>query len=168
MISEGQQVTYVGDDAMTGVGTRGSCLSMTGSSHAHVLWVEGAKTGVVEIVMVDDLLPYRTGHRAVGPSLAAEQMQDSLDMPPLTTVAARDTYDDLGEDGLITALDEHGHLAVLASYAEEAIGYVASRIRQDPGFGAVLSQLDADEADALAQRVASTVIADMVIGEVES
>lgn len=157
MISEGSKVVYVGDDPMVGVGTLGFVLSHAGANSNHVKWMGGIREGSIDLIPVEELISYREGQQVVG---SARHLEETLDYQQgLVTVAVRDTYDDLGEDGLITALDEAGHLATLSSYASRAIANLSRDIRQDPALGAVLGQLDDEEADSLIVRVASQLLA---------
>lgn len=156
-MSEGQKVAYVGDDVMVGVGTLGKVLASAGSAQ-HVQWLDGARTGQVDLIPADDLVPYRMAQRNEDGSVAA-QFEATLDMPSMVTVSVRDTYDTYGEEGLLNALDDAGHLATLSEYANDAISTVAGRLRQDPTFALVLGQLDEFEAESLLVRVAVGLLA---------
>lgn len=161
-MNEGQQVTYVGDDPVIGVGSRGRILSMAAGGSAHTQWATGSRLGEVDLVFVDDLLPYRAG------STYAEDTASQIDQSfqvPLVSSGIREAMDEQGEDGVLTMLDEAGHLAVLAEYADEAYGYVKTRIKQDPGLNQVLAQLDDVEAQALVSKIASILMADLVTEE---
>lgn len=159
MIVEGQSVSYVGDDPMIGVGTRGSVLSVSGSS-VHVQWQAGVRVSEIDLIPVDDLIPYR--RTVLAEDSPAAQIEQSFEVAPLISVAVRETYEDQGPEGVVAALDEAGHLSMLSEYANEAVGYVAMRIRQDPTFQIVLAHLDESEGEALAQTVASALIAEYV------
>lgn len=156
-MNEGQRVAYVGEDTMVGVGALGKVLASAGSSQ-HVQWLEGDRAGQVDLVPNEDLVDHRTAKQAAGTSVAAE-FEDALDVPAILSVAVRETYDNYGEEGLLNALDEAGHLATLSEYAGEAISHVAGRLRQDPDFSAVLGQLDEFEAESLLIRVAVNLLA---------
>lgn len=157
MIVEGQKVTYAGDtDPYNEVGAHGKVVALSGTA-AHVMWTDGPKTGAVDLVEQFELLPDRSA--AFTQSVAAS-FDAALDLPDNSVVAVRDTYDEQGEEGLVTALNEAGHLAMLSAYVEEAASHLASRIREDPALGTVLSQLEADEADSLVGKVASVLLTD--------
>lgn len=160
MIAEGSKVAYAGDDPFQDVGSLGKIVSLSGSC-AHVLWQDGPKVGMIEMIALDDLLP-RTEDRSRQATTVQEGFESSLDMPGMPVLAVRDTYDEDGEDGLVTALDEAGRIATLAEYAEEAISQVAARIRTDPGLVEVLGQLESDEANSLVDRLAGLVLMDRV------
>lgn len=147
---DGQQVTYVGDggDGLH-LGDRGQVLAVVGSG-SHVLWRTGVLHGQVTLVENEDIV--REGRAQTVEAAVA----DALDSP-LVTVAVRETYDESGEAGLLNALNEAGHLAAFTQIAEEAAGFIASRIRRDPAFRAVLAHLDGDEGDRLVT-LASTVL----------
>lgn len=163
---EGQRVAYAGEDSLRiGLGSRGKILSSGGSS-AHVMWYEGTSAGQVSLVDMDDLVPDRQGRYKTssldphGDSMA-DQFDNSLSEPinahqaGMEVLAVRETYDSYGEDGLLNALAEAGHIAPLTHYAEEALAYVATCLRHDPGLGEVLAQLDEGEKESLLVRVAS-------------
>ncbi len=152
MMSEGSRVVYVGDDPMVGVGTQGKILSHGGTGYEHVQWASGSRMGTVDPIAVEDLIPHR-GTTVAG--IAAPGFEDSLGYESTLHVAVRDTYDDLGEDGLLNALDEAGHIATLSAYADDALMAFASRVRQDPDFSHILSHLDDQEAEGLVSRVVS-------------
>lgn len=163
MIVEGGKVIYAGDtDPFQEVGARGKVVALAGTA-AHVQWTTGPKQGSIDLVETFELLPDRTGKEAT--SQPVNSFDNALDMPRLVTVAVRDTYDDLGEDGLVNALSEAGHLAMLSEYVDEAVGHLAARVRQDPALGDILSQLEPDEADGLVGRVASLLLTDRLTEE---
>lgn len=164
MIVEGMRVAYAGDsDPFQDVGSLGRVLSLSGSA-AHVQWEDGPKRGDIDLVDLNDLVEQRRTAGAA-PSFADTAFADTLDVPSIPALQVRATYDEEGEEGLLTALSESGRLGVLAEYAEEAVGIVATRIRQDPEFSMVLSQLDPDEASSVVSRVASLVLRDRISEE---
>lgn len=163
MIVEGSKVAYAGDtDPFQEVGSLGKVIALSGDA-AHVQWLTGPKSGSIELVQQYELVPDRSQQQAQHQALAGPQMNSfdhALDMPATETISVRATYDDLGEEGVVNALSETGHLAMLTEYVDDAVGYLASRVRQDPGLGIILAQLEADEADALVGRVASLLLSD--------
>jgi hypothetical protein len=166
MIVESSSVAYAGDDPFQDVGSIGKVVALAGSG-AHVMWQSGPKVNMVELVDMNDLVEHRGGKQAAQAQMRAQAFTDtafadSLDIVALPSLQVRATYDEEGEDGLLTALSEAGRLAVLAEYAEEALGLVAGRIRNDPEFSVVLAQLEPDEAATLLSRVSSLVLRDLV------
>lgn len=161
MIVEGMRVAYAGDsDPFQDVGALGKVLSLSGGC-AHVLWESGPKANSIDLIDLNDLVEHGRASRmaaAAAQTFSDNAFADTLDMPAIPTLQVRATYDEEGEEGLLTALSEAGRLAVLAEYAEEAISLVAARIRQDPEFSGVLAQLDPDEANGVVSRVASLVL----------
>lgn len=156
MISEGGKVTYAGDtDPFNVVGSLGRVVSLSGTG-AHVQWLTGPKTGQFDYVETFELVQPGAAHEA---SMEAA-FDNTLDMPATEGISVRACYDETGEEGLVTALNESGHLAMLADYVDEAVGHLATRIRTDPTLGDVLSQLETDEADSLVGRVASLLLND--------
>lgn len=135
MIVEGSFVSYVGDEVDgLAVGNRGKVLSST-TGASHVIWRDGARAGEVTFVKEGDLVVSRT----------AAQDESVFESGHLVSVAVRQTYDHGGKVALLNALNDEGHLATCAPFAEEAMQLVASRIRQDPSFSEVLARLDPDE-----------------------
>lgn len=162
MIVEGAKVAYAGEDPFQDVGSIGKVVSLSGSC-AHVLWEDGPKVGMIEMIDQYDLVPHRANTAAPRRvATVADGFEATLDMPGMPVLAVRATYDEDGEDGLVAALNEAGKIAVLAEYAEEALSHVATRIRQDPGVTEVLAQLEPDERDSLVDRLASLVLIDRV------
>lgn len=169
MIVEGSKVAYAGDtDPFQEVGSLGKVIALSGDA-AHVQWLSGPKSGSIELIQQYELVPDRSQQqgqqgqqdqqRALVGSLM-NSFDNALDMPASETISVRATYDDLGEEGLVNALSEAGHLAMLSEYVDDAVGYLAARVRQDPGLGDILAQLEADEADGLVGRVASLLLSD--------
>lgn len=144
MLREGAAVSYCGDVGVNrpAIGDTGQVLVTAGDS-AHVMWTSGARVHQVDFVNVNDVAPARNARQA---SVASE-MDDSLAFGPMVTVAVRDTYDEQGPDGLLTALNEAGHLAGLVDIADHALSAVTAQIRQDEAMASVLANLDEAEAD---------------------
>lgn len=156
MIVEGTKVTYAGiADPFVEIGTPAKVLALSGVA-AHVQWLGGAKQGGIDLVDLNDLVPFRADY-ATGPVgvTASREFDEALDMPATPVLRVRATYDDTGEEGLVTALAESGHLALCSEYVDEAVGLIATRIRHDPNFSAVLGALEADEAEGLVGKVAA-------------
>lgn len=169
MIVEGMAVAYAGDDPFQDVGSLGKVVALSGSA-AHVMWQSGPRINTVELVDLNDLVAHRGAKEAQQARMQAQAFTDTafadtLDMPAIPMLQVRATYDEDGEEGLLSALSEAGRLAVLAEYAEEAVGLVATRIRNDPEFASVLAQLDPDEAASVVSRVASVVLRDRISEE---
>lgn len=162
MITEGKKVAYAGDDPFQDIGSVGRVVAMAGSG-VHVMWETGPKTATLELIDINDLVERGSvGVTASGtPASTSAQYDLSLEMmgPGLQVRAA---LDEAGTDGLITVLAESGHLAVLADYAEEAVGLMAARIRQDPGFIDVLAQLDPEEQNTLVAKVSTQMLAECI------
>lgn len=157
MIVEGSKVTYAGDDPFTEVGSVGKVIALSGSA-AHVQWASGS----IDLVEQHELLPAHQGSMA--PTTLAASFDNALDMPGIG-IQVRATYDEHGEEGLLNTLAESGHLAVLSEYVDEAVNYLASRIRIDPTFRDVLAVLEPDEASALVGKVASQILTDRITEE---
>lgn len=134
---EGGRVTYVGSeydgDRLT-IGDQGKVLS-NGGSASHVIWASGERQGAITLTNNGDLLPM-------------EQENPYQAQGHLVSLSVRQVYDRRGETGLYRVLAEEGHLSALAPAAEEALGIVTARLREDPAVQEVLASLDDDEGDA--------------------
>ena len=155
-MNEGQKVAYAGDsDPFNEVGSLGRVVALSGTC-AHVQWTSGPKTGQIDLVEQFELVPDR---KVV--SAQASSFDQALDMVGTTeTIQVRATYDEQGEEALVNALSEGGHLATLSPYVEDVVGLLATKVRQDPILGGVLAELEADEVDSLVHRVAAVLLND--------
>lgn len=150
MIREGKKVSFVGDeDGGLKVGDRGRVLSASGDS-SHVLWSTGARSGEVTLVPDLDLVVGSQSQMAYEDTFSGS----------LVTIAVRDTFDAAGPVGLLNALNEEGHLATFAQYAEEALQSVAARITQDPSMREALSHLEPEEQGEFVTLAASVLLRD--------
>jgi len=116
--------------------------------------------GGVDLVPVDSLSQGQTmGNTAV--AMASEinaQFDASLDVEASQTTAVREAYEAYGEDGLLTALNEAGHLATLTPYVEEALGGLTASLRHDPGLSVALGFLEETERETVLSSVARTLL----------
>lgn len=160
MITEGRRVKYAGDDPFQDVGSFGRVVALSGMA-AHIMWENGPKSGSLELTDLNDLIEVEAGQLAASgtPLSTSAQYDLSLDMMN-PGIEVRATLEEGGVEGLLNTLSESGHLAVLAVYADEAIGMLAARIRQDPGLIDVLSQLSPEEETSLVAKVASSMLAE--------
>lgn len=142
-IRDGQTVSYIGPgNGGIDLGDTGKVLS-AGATGSHVLWSTGVLTN--QIVLVDNLDLAPMGRQA-----SLDGLDDSLDVvDAMSFSAARNAYDLGGEVGVLNQMAEEGLLAAFGSIAEDAYEFIAGRVRQDPSFRAVTSQLDDDEGEAL-------------------
>lgn len=151
MIREGAKVSYVGDGVEhLAVGDRGRVVSANPES-SHVRWETGARTGSVDLVENIDLVV-----GAKEPTGAYDDFEGS----GLVAVAVRDTYDVAGPVGLLNALNDEGHLATFAQYAESALQSVAAQITTDPSMREVLGHLEPDEQSSFVSLAASVLLRD--------
>lgn len=153
MFYDGQHVSYVGLDPQR-IGDRGRVLQAEAHG-AHVLWISGALNNQVVYTDGMDMAPLsRVSNHQDG-------LEDSLEVGEYTAhTAVRVAYDDGGEVGVLNYMAEQGYLAAFASIADETLSFVASRIRQDPGFAVVAAQLDDDEAADLVRLAAAVLMRD--------
>jgi hypothetical protein len=126
---------------------------------SHVQWVTGARAGNVTLIPNEDIAAQGSSRTAVH-----DELDESLEYGSLVSIAVRDVYDIDGETGVVEAMNEAGHLASLARFAEEAVSVVAAQVRTSPAFEAVLSQLEPEEADAIVTTAAASLLRD-ALGE---
>jgi hypothetical protein len=74
--------------------------------------------------------------------------------------AAREVFDEAGPAGLLSAMHACGDLVCFASIAEEAVDFVAARLREDPQFAHTLAALDDPDADSLVSLASSVLLRD--------
>lgn len=152
MIPEGSHVSYVGDgfgrEAGLAIDDRGKVVAST-PTHSHVSWRTGALQGEITLVSNTDLVIARQ----------AVERDDSLE-GSLVATAVQQTYDRGGARKLLSSLVDEGHTAGFAAIADEVFAVVASRIRQDPSFRAVLSQLSPDAGDDLVSLASASLLRD--------
>lgn len=152
MIPEGSDVRYVGDgvgrEAGLALDDRGRVVSST-PTHSHVSWRTGALAGNIALIDNLDLVAVRT----------VAMTDDSLDTP-IVAIAARQVYEEGGAKRLLGSLVDGGHTSGFAAIAEEVFSVVASRIRQDPSFRAVLAQLDGESGDDLVSLASISLLRD--------
>lgn len=150
-LSDGARVSYVGDETDgRALGDRGHLLVRQGSL-GHVKWDDGTIT------------PHRMDFLAKahgGPSVPhqrRDELDDSLDVGPIHATGVRGTYDTEGSPGVLNALSSSGALVAFPSIAEDALAFVAQRIRQETVFRQAATELDDDETEDLV-RLASAVL----------
>lgn len=158
MLREGDVVSWVGTGAPGGpaVGDVGRVASSSGNS-GHVLWTTGSRSGRVDLVAEWDVVPAPTVPKT-GHSVTAS-LTDSLSMDGVHT-AVRDTFEESGPAGLLSAMHALGDLACFATIAEEALILVATRLREDPQFAHTLAALDDPDADSLVSLASSVLLRD--------
>lgn len=152
---DGDRVSYVGfpDNGLV-LSDRGRVVSVNGES-SHVLWATGARIDRIDLIEDQDLVVVKASLNTISAQLA-----DSLGMGPLVRLAVRETLEETGEAGLLNALNDFGHLGGLAQIAEDALEFVASRLRTDEAFAEVLSQLDEPEGSSLVSLASSVLLRD--------
>lgn len=164
MIAEGQRVLYAGDaDPFNEVGAPGKVIAMSGEA-AHVQWTGGPKQGAIELMEPHEIVADRQqasaalggDHAYFEASLAVASAGDA------TRMQVRASYDEHGEDGAISTLDESGVMAMLAAYAEGAHLDLLGQIHADATMRSALAGLAQDERDVVVAKVAATLLADVL------
>ncbi len=152
MIREGAKVAYTGPetDGLI-VGDKGRVVLADGNVF-HVLWSTGA--------MQHQSTPHYEGSLVTYSAISNDMLDDSLDLGGLSTFSARKSFDAGGEAQVVAEMNEEGHLASFADIAEEALVMVAARVRQDPSFRVVASELDEEEADGVVRYASACLIRD--------
>lgn len=145
---EGQHVIYVGEER-EGIrpGDQGRILMTASATAMHVQWETGDRASSVYLVDSGDLSV--RGHVSSLLPQAEADDADSLEYQSLSSFAARRSYDSGGEVGLLEDMAAMGHLECFGGLAEEVCDFVAGRLRTDPAFRSVLSQLDEPEGESL-------------------
>jgi hypothetical protein len=151
MLTDGQPVTYVGVDPQR-IGDRGRVLQGE-QGGAHVLWQTGARLNNIEWTDDEDLAPF-------GKVAHVDGLDDSLEYGIVSTSAVRQAMEDGGEVAVLNFMAEHGHLAGFQAIAEEALQFIAARIRAEEAVRSVTAQLDEDEAAALVSLAAHVLVRD--------
>lgn len=153
---EGSDVSYVGPGEL--FGSQGLFLASANAYAGHVKWATGPRAGRIELVDGEDLVTVHKGQMVVhGGGRFRDDLEDSLEVG-LPVLAARHIQDAEGTMGLLSRMASQGHLSGFAGVAEEALAHVAHRVRQDPGIREITAQLDEDEAEALVQLAAHSLI----------
>ena len=153
MIREGSKVAYTGpsQDGLV-VGDRGRVILSDGDV-VHVMWATGSKQHQATPLYESSLVVLSGGTRGDG-------LDDSLDVGGLVTFSARLSYDTGGAVQVVSELSDQGHLASLSDIAEDALTLIASRLRQDPSFRVIASDLDDEEAEEVIRYASACVIRD--------
>lgn len=148
MIAEGSRVAYAGvpTDGLD-IGDEGRVLSAEARA-CHVQWRTGRRKNEIDFVSDLDLVV-----QAATPSELAESFESGL-----VAFAVREVADRQGPIGVLARMSRDGHCAAFEEIAEEALGYVATKLREDPSFTEVLSHLEADEGDELVSIAAEALL----------
>jgi hypothetical protein len=168
MFVEGQKVVYAGEvDPFNEVGSLGRVVSSSGEYAAHVQWTSGPKVGQIELVDANDIVHDRNQTEALlsqsQPFLAGlQQSHPEAQQVTLPGLQVRAAYDAHGEAGAVTALDETGVLAVLATHAEEVVSMLVGKVGADAHMRAAMAGLEVDEQDVVVTRVVATLLADQL------
>lgn len=153
---DGQRVSYIGHP-LDGVamGDRGEVISASDGA-SHVLWHTGARQGAVMFVDHEDL---SLGGKKTA-ALVNDGLDDSLEVGSLSTTGAREIFDVEGEGGVLSAMAEAGHLVAFTAIAQEAFDLINTRIRNEPSFRALASQLDDEETESVIRLGAAVLMRD--------
>lgn len=179
MIVEGQRVCYAGDaDPFNEVGAPGRVLAVSGEA-AHVQWSGGPKQGAIDLVEINDLVadrnhaaallaspqPYLDDRVAQASREQAEQFYATSARgveAHTSRMQVRAAYDDHGEDGVLSVLDETGVMATLASHVEYAHQHLLGAVHADEHMRAALAGLEVDERDVVVAKVVSSLLTDVL------
>ncbi len=147
-LCDGQKVSYVGDgDDGLAVGDEGKVIA-AGVTGSHVMWATGSQKDQVTLTPNWDLVAQRRSVASMDNDLTTG----------LVTFAVRDVYDREGPGGLMAALRDDGHLSTMATIGEEAIQFVATKVRNDPSMREVLAHLDDDEGGDLVAKLSGSIL----------
>lgn len=155
MIPDGARVAYIGPQkGGHEIGDQGTVMRAE-ATYSHVRWSTGRLANDIEMVRNDDLIV--NGSLTNHPLTAGDTLDSAL-----VGINVGAVYSKRGSLGLVNALNEEGHLAAFPSIAEDAIQFVAQRIRQDPSVAEVLGRLDEGEADEFVHTACRVVLRDAV------
>lgn len=145
-IREGAQVAYVGQETRgLKVGDIGKVISSAGESACHVSWRSGDRKGDIEMMSMLEVTPVSS--EPVVASYASD-LDDSLEYGgPILSFSARKVYEQEGFSGLVSALDDDGHLATLAGRVAEMVAGLVNEVCGDAAVIQTAAALDFDEAD---------------------
>lgn len=179
MIVEGQKVCYAGDaDPFNEVGAPGRVLAVSGDA-AHVQWTGGPKAGSIDLVEANDLVadrnhtaslladpqPYLGDRVAHASHEQAEQFYATSARgvaDHTSRMQVRAAYDDHGEDGVLSVLDETGVLATLASHAEYMHQHLIGAVHADDHMRTAMVGLEVDERDVVVAKVVTALLTDLL------
>jgi hypothetical protein len=86
-------------------------------------------------------------------------LNDSLEVGSLVSVAsAKEAYDVMGGEGLVSHLASAGYLAAYASMAEDVLQQLVSGLSHDPVIRQVIAQMDPEEAEDVLRRSATLLL----------
>lgn len=162
MIAEGQRVLYAGDsDPFNEVGSPGKVIAVSGEA-AHVQWTGGPKQGSIELVEQHEIVADRQQAVASAPADEFTAVNRHSMETHSARMQVRAAYDEHGESGALSALDESGVMAMLAAYAEGAHLDLLGQIHADATMRSALAGLAQDEQDVVVAKVAATLLADVL------
>lgn len=149
MFFDGQKVSYVGHEGegTPKIGDLGQVVAV-GNTASHVKWKTGSLKD--EFREVD--------HMSIVP--VAGQAEIDTFSGGLLAFSARDVHAARGTDGVVDALNEAGHLGSFEAIAEEALGLVASRIRNDPSIREAMAAIGDEAGEDLVATAAVRLLSD--------
>lgn len=153
---DGQRISYIGPPVEgLAMGDRGEVISAADRA-SHVLFHTGSRQGAVLFVNNFDL----AAPQIKAAAKVDDGLDDSLEVGTLSVHGARDIFEVEGEGGILNAMAEQGHLASFSTIAQEAQDLISTRIRNDPSFRSMASQLEDEEAEAVIRLAAAVLIRD--------
>lgn len=158
-IREGQAVSYVGEGSQgVSLGAHGRLLAYATARSAHVQWLDGPLRGEVTVHDVEDeLAPAPQRFQA---ALQRDGLEDSLEVGPISTTSARNTFDVEGPAGVLTMMASAGRLSNFDSIADDVLLHAEGLIRQEASVREVLAELDDAEGDELVSLASRVLLRD--------
>lgn len=150
MMREGSKVAYTGPE-IDGhqVGDEGRVIAVD-ANVCNVIWTSGT--------LVHQITPHYASSLVSATAALGSDIEDSLEVGGLVTFSVRSSYDAGGSLQVVAEMAEQGHLASFGDIAEEALSLVAARVRQDPSFRIVASDLDDEEAEDVVRQASASII----------
>lgn len=157
MAQEGQKVSYIGpacDGHTLVMGDQGTVVQADQRS-AHVLVSTGSAAGAIVLLDQYDIAPL--GKQA---SVSDDGLDDSLDVGTIAATGVLGAYDEEGEVGVLNALAAEGRLDGFEEIAQDALGLIQARLRQDPAIRACAAQLGDEAGERLISLASSVLLRD--------
>jgi hypothetical protein len=149
MFADGQKVAFIGSPGNgPEIGDEGIIVD-AGSTSGHVRWTTGAQTGEIHLV----------AYRALVAAAKAPTTVDTFG-ESLLGFSPRSVYASKGASGLLNRMNREGHLVGFEEIAEDVLGLVVGRVREDPSVKEATAGLDDDVVADFVHLAAVTILRD--------
>ena len=142
---EGDHVDYVGDGRDGIPAAPGRIMAVASQNAVHVEWVDGPRTGMIDMVSVYDL--------------EKSASESTIAPPTITAHSVRRAMNTDGEVGVLNFLAAVQQTGTWERIAREAKGFVEGRLRVDESMELPYEQLRPEEIDRVISLAAVTILA---------